>query len=380
MDDSHRLRQFRLQSKSAEERADAVLVAACDAFVRRLVYDDDDMRQFGELCSRLYSKASLDARAQAMSILAEASELPLGLAAGILARDDMASLDFLRHSKALDDATLKNVIARNDIEMSDVIAARDDLTNNVLSKLFPINSRRLYRTMAANPSIRLNGPYLNAMLRAAKMDFAVAESLAERAEIDAGVLVGGFFNLSSTHRMHVLNAFKDRQVPSSSITNTFEQLSVATEEFTAALMKLYTQNRRAEVTKLFSQITGLDEIRCGEIAHDVSGEALFVVLRAFGCRSYDGLRVLIHAMSVQEFDNRRLPAFATLFDSVPQAAAVHILSVWRGETDPTSLEAPTYRPLTQDSNRTPTTSAQPAQSERRDKRRTTTPARFGQAS
>ncbi len=71
-------------------------------------------------------------------------------------------------------------------------------------------------------------------------------------------------------------------------------------------MKLFSENRRPEVTRLLHQITGLDEVRCGQIAHDTSGAALFVVLRAFGCDAHEGLKVLIHATSHDEDRSKAL--------------------------------------------------------------------------
>lgn len=118
-------------------------------------------------------------------------------------------------------------------------------------------------------------------------------------------------------------------------------------------MKLFVENRRPEVTRLLTQITGLDEVRCGQIAHDVSGAALFVVLRAFGLTGHDGLKVLIHATSHEE-DNRSdtLNVFASMFQNVSSDAMAFLLSAWRGEVNLLDLAKPQYRPFTQTSTRT----------------------------
>ena len=122
-------------------------------------------------------------------------------------------------------------------------------------------------------------------------------------------------------------------------------------------MKLFSENRRPEVTRLLNQITGLDEVRCGQIAHDTSGAALFVVLRAFGCSSQDGLKVLIHATSHDKDRSDALGLFAKLFETVSVDAMAYLMSSWRGEVNLLDLGKPEYRPFVQDSRRTPRAAA-----------------------
>jgi hypothetical protein len=138
-----------------------------------------------------------------------------------------------------------------------------------------------------------------------------------------------------------------RATPAAPIKKTLEQLSVATAELTRALMKLFSENRRPEVTRLLHQITGLDEVRCGQIAHDTSGAALFVVLRAFGCSAYDGLKVLIHATSHDEDRSEALGTFSKMFEAVSVDATAYLMSAWRGEVNLLDLGKPEYRPFTE---------------------------------
>src|SRR5204862_2060754 len=113
-----------------------------------------------------------------------------------------------------------------------------------------------------------------ALARSAQMDHQVAWSLAAREDFDAALLAPAFFDLNESDRIKVLRAFAMRATPPAPIKRTLEQLSVATAELTRALMKLFSENRRPEVTRLLHQITGLDEGRRAPIAHDPSGQAL----------------------------------------------------------------------------------------------------------
>ncbi len=181
----------------------------------------------------------------------------------------------------------------------------------------------------------------------------VAWSLAARDDFDKALLAPAFFDLIENDRLEVIAAFAQRNTPMAPIKKTLEQLSVATSELTRALMKLFSENRRPEVTRLLNQITGLDEVRCGQISHDTSGAALFVVLRAFGCSSQDGLKVLIHATSHDKDRSSALGKFSTLFATVSVDAMAYLMSSWRGEVNLLDLGKPEYRPFTQESRRTP---------------------------
>jgi hypothetical protein len=176
------------------------------------------------------------------------------------------------------------------------------------------------------------------------MDHQVAFSLAAREDFDCALLAPAFFDLNETDRLKVIGAFARRSTPAAPIRKTLEQLSVATADLTRALMKLFSENRRPEVTRLLHQITALDEVRCGQIAHDTSGAALFVVLRAFGCNSYEGLKVLIHATSHDEDRSKALSTFSRMFETVSVDATAYLMSAWRGEVDLLELSKPEYLP------------------------------------
>jgi hypothetical protein len=84
----------------------------------------------------------------------------------------------------------------------------------------------------------------------------VAEALAKRDDFDAALLAPAFFDLSDEDRVKVIQAFAHRETPVAPIKKTIEQLSVANQELTRALMKLFSENRRPEVTRCSAQITG----------------------------------------------------------------------------------------------------------------------------
>jgi Uncharacterized protein conserved in bacteria (DUF2336). len=335
------------------DRTNTLLIAACDAYVRRGKPTVPEMEQFEALAARLFPAAGPHARAKGAAILARAELLTPDLESLIAAYlgDDLVS--WLGTAQNLSEQTMLELLSRQDADIAAALAARPDPTNIVLAKLFQVNSRKVYRALAANTAISLRGAYLSALARSAQMDHIVAESLGTRADFDAALLAPAFFDLSDAARLKVIRAFSSRETPAAPIKRTIEQISVANAELTKALMKLFSENRRPEVTRLFSQITGLDEVRCGQIAHDTSGAALFVVLRAFGCTAEDGLKVLIHATSHDQDRSKALAEFVTLFGTIPQDSMAYLMSAWRGEVNLLELVRPEYQPFMQESKRTP---------------------------
>lgn len=333
------------------DRTNTLLCAACDAYARRSNPTQAEIEQFVALAQRLFPTAAPAARAKAAATLGRAEVLTPVLEDLIVSHlgDDLAQ--FLVEAPQLTEATMLKVIAASDVTTAAALARRADLTNGVLARLFQMNSRKVYRALATNTAITPKGPYLNALARSAQMDHQVAWSLAARNDFDAALLAPAFFDLAEKDRLKVIGAFARRPTPKAPISRTLEQLSVATAELTRALMKLFAENRRPEVTRLLHQITGLDEVRCGQIAHDSSGAALFVVLRAFGCNAHDGLKVLIHATAQDGDRSPSLAIFSNLFETVSVDATAYLMSAWRGEVNLLDLARPEYLPFQQGNRR-----------------------------
>jgi len=335
------------------DRTNTLLIAACDAYARRGKPTVPEMEQFEALAARLFPIAGPQARAKGAAILGRAEMLSPALERLVVENIGEDLIPFLEGAVELSDQTMLDTIARYDVPACATLASRADLSNVVLAKLFQMNSRKVYRALAANTHIVPRGAYLSALARSAQMDHLVAEALGSRNDFDAALLAPAFFDLSDEQRVKVIQAFANRTTPTAPISRTIEQLSVATGELTKALMKLFSENRRPEVTRLLSQITGLDEVRCGQIAHDVTGASLFVILRAFGATAYDGLKVLIHATSHDSERSRALADFATLFGAVSPESMAYLMSAWRGEVNLLELSKPQHQPFTQASKRTP---------------------------
>ncbi len=324
------------------ERANTLLKASCDAFVMRKKPDSDEIKQFEILASRLFQIATPNVRQQCAHILKNSENITPKIEELIITNIGEDILDYLATAPHISQSTIKSLIEKKNIGINSAIAKRTDLSNDILVKLFQTNSRKTYRSLAQNMSIKAQGAFLKALTRSAQLDYIVARTLAERNDFDIALLAPAFFDLLEEQRIRVIKAFSERKTPKAPIKKTIEQVSVASEELTKALMKLFSQNRRPEAANLIMQITGIDETKCAQIAHDESAAALFIILRSFGASAYDGLKVIIHATNFEEDRANMLAEFAKLFQSVSPDAMAFILSVWRNEVDLLELAKPQY--------------------------------------
>jgi Uncharacterized protein conserved in bacteria len=206
------------------DRTNTLLIAACDAYARRGKPTAPEMEQFETLAGRLFPIASAAARAKGAAILGRAEELSPALERLVVDNIGEDLNTFLSGARELSEATLVDIIARYDVSSAALIASRPDLSNVVLAKLFQMNSRKVYRALAANTAIAPRGAYLSALARSAQMDHLVAEALAQRNDFDAALLAPAFFDLSDDHRIKVIHAFANRETPAAPIKKTIEQL------------------------------------------------------------------------------------------------------------------------------------------------------------
>ena len=341
-----------LMDTGGTERANTLLCAACDAFARRGKPSAGELDQFAVLAQKLFPGASPASRAKAAATLGRSEYLSPFLEELVVRHlgDDLA--DFLVSAPRLAESTMLKVLASGDANLAAALARRADLSATLHGRLFQMNSRKVYRALAGNLSIAPKGPFLSALARSAQMDHQVAFSLAARKDFDAALLAPAFFDLSEPDRIKVITAFANRPTPASPIRRTLEQISVAAPDLVRALDKLFSENRRPEIANLLNQITGLDEVRCGQIAHDTKGAALFVVLSAFGTRPAEGLRVIVRASAEEDNSAGHLGEFARLFETVTPNAAAFMLSAWRGEVDLIEMTRPEFR--ASDRRRAPT--------------------------
>ena len=325
-----------------KERASTLLVAACDAYMRKKSPLPSEVEQFETLAERLFQTANTQSRHKSAAILGSSEKLTHVLELLVVKNIGQDLNEYIQNAPSISEKSLNILIGEKNIDICSIIAKRDDLTNATLTKLFQMNSRKVYRSLATNTSYAARGPFLNALTRSAQMDHIVASSLAKRDDFDAALLAPAFFDLKEDGRLKIISAFAKRKTPKAPIKKTLEQLSVANSQLTKALMKLFSQNRRPEVTKLLTQITGLDDIKCGQISHDESGAALFIILRAFGCTVHDGLKVLIHATTHEKNRSQTLASFAKLFNEVDTDSMAFLMSVWRNEVNLTDLNKAQY--------------------------------------
>ena len=206
------------------DRANTLLIAACDAFAHRRKPPQSEVEQFEALASRLFRTAAPDARKKAARALAGSDSLSIQLQKLVVEHLGDSLAEFLIKAPVVDDGVLTEVISQSNIEMCAAIAARPDLNAAVLTRLFQMNSRKVYRALAANMSVVPRGALLSAFARSAQMDHEIARLLANRDDFDTALLAPAFFDLPESERLLVIHAFESRKTPDAPIKKTIEQI------------------------------------------------------------------------------------------------------------------------------------------------------------
>src|SRR5690606_6293854 len=147
------------------DRTNTLLIAACDAYARRGKPTAPELEQFEALATRLFQIADPQARAKGSAVLGRAELLSPTLEKLVVDNIGDDLLTFLQTAKHLSEATMLELIARYDVQAAAILGLRPDLTNVVLAKLFQMNSRKVYRSLANNPAITPRGAYLRPLAR-----------------------------------------------------------------------------------------------------------------------------------------------------------------------------------------------------------------------
>jgi len=118
------------------DRANTLLVAACDAYARRKSPPAAEIEQFEALAVRLFPSAAPSARAKAAATLGRSSNLSPALESLVIDNIGGDISAFLTTATHLSDETLLGMIERQDADICAAIAKRGDLPNPLLTKLF----------------------------------------------------------------------------------------------------------------------------------------------------------------------------------------------------------------------------------------------------
>src|SRR5690606_11353519 len=154
-----------------------------------------EAEQFETLAKRLFPTAAPTARTKAAGILASAQHLTPSLEILVYENLGTGLIPHLERAQTLSEDVLLRLTDQGNAHAIAAVARRPDLSNATLARLFPINSRKVYRALAGNTAISPRGAYLTALTRSAEMDHDVAAILAAREDFDAALLTPMFFDL-----------------------------------------------------------------------------------------------------------------------------------------------------------------------------------------
>ena len=322
---------------SGAHRRNMVLRVLTDLFVTDGERQTAAEREINaELMVNLASEAGLVIRQEVAERLAYHPDPPRQLV-GLLAADDIVvARPLLRHSPALSDEDLAQIILTTTIEHGRAVASRPALGVAVSDAIIAIEDAEAALTMLRNPHTALSGEGIRRLGRVARSDAAMVEALLARDNLEPAVLADLFWHTTSGNREAIfarLNADADWPSEQLPINAALRRANAESRKIVQeGLSKIMLARRIDDFRDLFGRAMGITPALSERIIKDEGGEPFAVACRAAGFthEAYSTLLILYNPVvgrSVQ-----RVFALGSIYEKIPGALAWRLLEAWNAVT------------------------------------------------
>ncbi|MBV6488689.1 MAG: DUF2336 domain-containing protein [Pseudorhodoplanes sp.] len=149
-------------------------------------FNEDHIRLFDDVFGRLIEEIEAKARAELSRRLAPIANAPTEIIRRLAEDDDiMIAGPILAKSPRLADADILSIARSKGQSHLYAISARESLTESITDILVSRGDQEVVRKMAENPGARLSDTGYARLVKRAERDSALAESVAQRADIPA---------------------------------------------------------------------------------------------------------------------------------------------------------------------------------------------------
>lgn len=335
---------------SGPKRRDSVLRVLTDLFILdgdRQTPAEREMHE--ELMVNMALESGLVMRKEMAERLASHPRPPARLAR-LLAGDDIAVAgSLLRHSPALDDAALAEIVLTSSIEHARAAACRAMLGTASTDAIIALEDREAMLDVARNTDATLSADGISQLCRLAKNDAAMAQALLTRTDLRPELTVALFWYASSQLRETILERLAGEDIGMSAWLNAIPRLNAPVRHADAETLKstheglssILLSRRTDDFRDLFGRILGLKPALAQRILNDESGEPFAIACRAaqLSVECYTTLLILYNPVVGQSV--QRVFALGGLYESIPGALAWRMLEAWNAGTRD---EAPVQTP------------------------------------
>lgn len=338
---------FGLVKDTDGARSRSLLKDATELYVSEPGHTRSEVTMYEELAAQLLKVTALQDRIHIATLLADYNEVPASVMRALLHDIFPVSSVMLEKSKSISEGQLLALVATASPSHLEMIAARKNLQPAVVEALLGRMRADGLPTLAGNLSITFSASAVRHLVENAHGNPRLARLLAARIDdVQDTDLIDLFLDLDSRGRRRVIQALEIAALREFAARRPLQRVPMPNPEKVATLARACLQRNTEAMSRILSDLTGLDAPFLVRLLADIGGEPLSICLKAAGVDTGIATRVILFS-GVEDtrnyFDVKRL---VDLYEMVSLRSALLLVDRWRGVV-PSTKRAPMHMPQTQ---------------------------------
>lgn len=328
-------------------RSRSLLKEATELYVSEPVHTRSEIAMYEELVAQLLKVTALQDRVCIATLLADYDDVPASVMRALLHDIFPVSSVMIEKSKSISEGQLLALVATASPSHLEMIAARRNLQPAVVEALLGRMRADGLSALAANLSISLSPSAVRLLVDNAHDNPRLARQLAARMDdVQDTDLIDLFLDLDGRGRRRVIQALEIAALREFAARRPLPRVPMPDPDKVATLARACLQRNTEAMSRILSDLTGLDAPFLVRLLADAGGEPLSICLKAAGLDSGIATRVILFS-GVDDtrnyFDVKRL---VDLYEMVSLRSALLLVDRWRGAL-PSAKRTPVHVPQTQ---------------------------------
>jgi uncharacterized protein (DUF2336 family) len=355
---------FGLVKGSDGARSRSLLKDATELYVSESGHTRSEIAMYEELTAQLLKVTALQDRIRIATLLADFDEVPASVTRALLHDIFPVSSVMLEKAKSISEGQLLALVGTASPSHLEMIAARKNLQPSVVEALLGRMRADDLTALAANPSITLPPSAIRHLVESAHGNPKLARQIAARMDdVQDTDLIDLFLDLDGRGRRRVIQALEIAALREFAARRPLPRVPMPDPDKIATLARACLQRNTEAMSRILSDLTGLDAAFLVRLLADSGGEPLSICLKAAGIDTGIATRVILFS-GVDDtrnyFDVKRL---VDLYEMVSLRSALLLVDRWRGAL-PSAKRPPVHVPQTQAGTPVRVTASDAGRSER----------------
>lgn len=333
---------FGLVKGSDGARSRSLLKDATELYVTEPVHTRSEVAMYEELASQLLKVTALPDRIGIATLLSDYEEVPASVMRALLHDIFPVSSVMLERSKSISESQLLALVATASPSHLEMIATRRNLQPAVVEALLERMRSDGLPALAANPTIKFSPHAIKYLVDHARGNPRLAKLLASRMDdVQDTDLIDLFLDLDGRGRRRVIQALEIAALREFAARRPLPRVPLPDQEKVATLARACLQRNTEAMSRVLSDLTGLDVPFLVQLLADLGGEPLAICLKGTGVDTGIATRVILFSGAEDTrnyFDVKRL---VDLYEMVSLRSALLLVDRWRGAATNTT-KRPSY--------------------------------------